>query len=110
MLYGKIGVTIVYNFALRKFDIRGRWSATPKNRGRSKKTRGRTVLKNGGGSQYPPSKRQCPPDLPWAHLNVNISLAIKGIKTYDTPKSSYFPDLFADVKLQYCKACHRNRL
>ena len=50
MLYGKIGVTIVYNFALRKFDFRGRWSATPQNRGRSKKTQGRTVLKNGGGS------------------------------------------------------------
>ena len=53
MLYGKIGVTIVYNFALRKFeyfDFRGRWSATPQKRVRSKKTQGMTTLKNGGGS------------------------------------------------------------
>ena len=47
---GRIGVTFVYNFALRKFDFRGRWSATPKNRGLSKKTQGRRALKNGGGS------------------------------------------------------------
>ena len=45
MLYGKIGVTIVYNFALRKFDFRGWWSATPKIGGRSKKTQGKTALK-----------------------------------------------------------------
>ena len=50
MLYVKIGVTIVYNFALRKFDFRGWWSPTPKNRGQSKKTQGRTALKNWGGS------------------------------------------------------------
>ena len=31
MLYGKIGVTYVYNFALRKF--RGQWSATQKKTG-----------------------------------------------------------------------------
>ena len=50
MLYGIIGVPFVYNFALRKFDFRGRWSATPKNRGRSKKTQGWIGLKSGGGS------------------------------------------------------------
>ena len=50
MLYGKIRVTIVYNFALKNCDFRGRWFATPKNRGRSKKTQRRTALKNGGGS------------------------------------------------------------
>ena len=50
MLYGKIGVTILYNFALRKFYFRGQRSATPKNRGRSKKTQERTALKNWGGS------------------------------------------------------------
>ena len=33
MLYGQKGVTIVYNFTLRKFDFRGQWSATPQNRG-----------------------------------------------------------------------------
>ena len=50
MLYGKIGVTILYNFALRKVYFRGRLSASPKNRGRSKKTQERTALKNWGGS------------------------------------------------------------
>ena len=40
MLYGMIGVTFVYNFALRKFDFR--WT--------SKKTQGWTALKNGGSS------------------------------------------------------------
>ena len=34
MLYGIIGVTIVCNFALKKYDFRGWWSATLKNRGR----------------------------------------------------------------------------
>ena len=50
MLYGKIGVTILYNFALRKFDFRGRQSATPNNREWSEKTQERTALKNGGDS------------------------------------------------------------
>ena len=50
MLYGKIGVTFVYNFAFRKYDFRGRWSATPQKRGRSKKTQGRTALKSKSGS------------------------------------------------------------
>ena len=35
MLYDKIGVTLVYNFALRKFDFRGQWPATPKKGGGS---------------------------------------------------------------------------
>ena len=50
MLYGKIGVTFVYNFALRKF--RGQWSATPK--------------KNGGGSLAVGSylKESVPPPPP----------------------------------------------
>ena len=39
----------MYDFALRKYDFRGRWSATPKNRGRSKKNPGRTALKSRGG-------------------------------------------------------------
>ena len=46
----KIVVTFVYNFALGKFDFRGQWSATPKNRGRSKKMQGRRALKTGGAS------------------------------------------------------------
>ena len=50
MLYGKTGVTIVYNIALSKFDFRDQWSATPQNRGRSKKNQGRTVLKHWAGS------------------------------------------------------------
>ena len=33
-----------------KFDFRGRWSATPKNRERSKKTQGRTAMINGDSS------------------------------------------------------------
>ena len=41
---------LVYNFALRKFDFRGQWSATTKNRGGSKKTEGQRALKNGGCS------------------------------------------------------------
>ena len=40
----------VYNLELRKFDFRGQWSATPKNRGRSKKTQGWTGLESEGGS------------------------------------------------------------
>ena len=47
---GKVIGTIVYKFALKKFDFRGWWFATPKNRGRSKKTQGLRALKNGGGS------------------------------------------------------------
>ena len=46
----KIGVTFVHNFTLINFYFRGRWSATPKNKGRSKKTQGRRALKNGVGS------------------------------------------------------------
>ena len=48
--YDKIGVIFVYNFALKKFNFRGRWFQTLKNRGQSKKTQGRTALKNRGGS------------------------------------------------------------
>ena len=40
----ELGVSFVYNFALRKFDFRGRWSATPKHRRRSKKTQGWKAL------------------------------------------------------------------
>ena len=50
MLYGMIEVPFVCNFALRKIDFRGRWSVTPKNRGRSKKIQGQIGLKSGGGS------------------------------------------------------------
>ena len=42
--------------------------------------------------------RRSRPNSPWPRLNVNISLAIKVIKTYDTPKNSCFPDLCADVR------------
>ena len=56
------------NSALRKFDFRGRWSVSPKNRGRSKKTQGWTGLKSGGSSlavsTYLQRKRQCPPPPP----------------------------------------------
>ena len=40
MLFGSMGVTFVYNFALRQYDFRGRWSATPKNRGAVKENSG----------------------------------------------------------------------
>ena len=50
MLCGKNWFPFAYNFALRKFNFRGQWSATYKNRGRSKKTQGRTDLKRRGGS------------------------------------------------------------
>ena len=33
MLFGRIGVTFGYNFALRKYDYRGRWSTTLKKIG-----------------------------------------------------------------------------
>ena len=46
----KIGVTFVCNFALRRCDFRGWWSATPKNRGRSKKTQEQTALKSRRGA------------------------------------------------------------
>ena len=60
MLYGKIGVTFVYNFGLRSFYFRGQWSATLQNRGQSKKTQGQTALKNGGGSLAVGSSRVLP--------------------------------------------------
>ena len=75
MLYGKIGVTFVYNFALRKFDFREPWSATSKNRGRSKKTQGLTALKNGGSSLAVSSYLQrgsLPPRLSPAHGASNF--------------------------------------
>ena len=50
MLYEISGVSFVCNFAFRRFDFRGRWSATPQNRGWSKKTQGWTGLKGSGGS------------------------------------------------------------
>ena len=40
----------MYTYALRKYDFRGWWSATLQNREWSKKTKGRTALKNGGVS------------------------------------------------------------
>ena len=46
MLDEIIRVPLVYNYALRKFDFRGQWSATPKNRGQSRVDR----LKSGDGS------------------------------------------------------------
>ena len=35
--------SFVYTLALRKFDLRGQWSATPKNRGGQRKLRGGQV-------------------------------------------------------------------
>ena len=57
MFYGTIGVTFENNFALRKLNFRGRWSATLKNRGWSKKIQGRTSLKSGGSSSAVGSSR-----------------------------------------------------
>ena len=50
MLYGMIGVPFVYNSALRQLDFTGRWSVSPKNRGRSRKTHDqeRTGMKKQG--------------------------------------------------------------
>ena len=50
MLIGRIKVTFVHNFVLRNYDLKWQWSATQKNRGRSKKIQGQTALKNGSGS------------------------------------------------------------
>ena len=50
MLSGRIGVTFVYAFTVRKYYFRGQWSATPKNGGWSKRTLGWTVLKSGGST------------------------------------------------------------
>ena len=47
---GKIRVTFVHNFTLKKFDFRGWWLATAKHRRWSMKTQGQRALKNGGGS------------------------------------------------------------
>ena len=63
MLYVKIGVTFVYNFALRKFDFRGQSSASPKKRGGQRKLRGGQPWKMGAVVWQwiaIPSKRQCP--------------------------------------------------
>ena len=46
MLYREIDVMFVYNFAPRKFDFKGTWSATPQNRGWPKKTEGQNDLKS----------------------------------------------------------------
>ena len=64
MLYGKIGATFIYNFAMRKFDFRGRWSATPKNKGWSKKSQGRTALKSGAVVGITTFKEAVPPPPP----------------------------------------------
>ena len=45
-----IWITFVGNFVLRIFDFGRRWSSTLKNRGRSKKTEGRTGPNSKGGS------------------------------------------------------------
>ena len=37
MVYGRIGLTFVYSSALKKYDFRGQWSATLKNRGGQRK-------------------------------------------------------------------------
>ena len=50
MIYEKNGSHFCIEFALRKFDFIGQWSANPKNIGRSKKTQEQTAMKNGGGS------------------------------------------------------------
>ena len=52
-------------FALRNLDFRGRWSATPKNRGRSAKTQGWTALKTGAvfGQWVASFKEAVPPPL-----------------------------------------------
>ena len=49
MVCGRIGVSLVYLFCIGKYDFRGRWSATPKHRWRSKTTERRTALKSRGG-------------------------------------------------------------
>ena len=76
---GKIGVSFVYKFALKKFDFRGRWSATAKNRGRSKKTEGQRALSNRGvtlavGSYFQrDSAPPPPPSQPGIVNSMNIS-------------------------------------
>ena len=57
MLYGKSGVPFVCNFKLS--DFRGWWSATPKNRGQSKKSGGGSLAVGSylqrGSAPPPPS-------------------------------------------------------
>ena len=60
--------SLLYSFALRKYDFRGQWSATLKNRGRSKKTQELTALKSGGSSLPVGTYLQrgsAPPPPPW---------------------------------------------
>ena len=64
MLYGMIGVPFSYNSALRKFDFRGRWSATPKNQGRSKKT-GTVVWQHSVATFKEAVPPPPPPPPPW---------------------------------------------
>ena len=60
-------------FCIEKVRFRGQWSVSLKNRGRSKKTQGRTGLKNGGGSlavgthlqRAPPPPPPGPRGLTW---------------------------------------------
>ena len=52
----------VYNFVLRKYDFRGWWSATLKNRMHSKETQGLKALKSRDGSwQWVPTFKQAVP-------------------------------------------------
>ena len=61
-------ITCTLSFPLRKYDFRGQLFAAPKNRGQSKRTQGRTVLKNEGGSlavgSYLQRGSAPPPPLP----------------------------------------------
>ena len=83
MLYGRIGMTFVFNFASRKYDLRQWWSATPINRGQSKKIQGQT----------PPLKRHVPtpppPPLPLLKREVIPAWIYKGI----THKISFLIEL-----------------
>ena len=101
----------IYNFALRKFDFRGWWSATPKNRGWSKKTQVWTGLKNGGGSlavgTYLQRGSAPPPPTP---LNHNLGI-MKDLKLSFWDGSVWSDPLVISIRTTYMKAlCIRDDL
>ena len=82
----------MYNFALKKLDFREWWFQTPKNRVRSKKTQGRTGLKNGGVSlvvgsylqrgSAPPGREAIPVRIPQLPFTSTFGTSLQKIGNY----------------------------
>ena len=95
-------------FALRKFYFRGWRSATPQNRGRSKKTQGPTALKSRGGSLAVSSYLQrgsAPPPPPGVEPRM-IYTDIYPIISCNNKLSHWVPRSKTVVKNCFCNMVH----